>query len=235
MLEVRNLSVRYDRAIVAVSNIGIKLPDSSFTALLGANGAGKTTLLKAIAGQLAHDRGEISEGSVWLNEERIDRAGPLRTSRSRICLVQEGRQCFRNLTVGENLKAASVAKGFKHEPEAAFVYFPDLRTHIDRPAGLLSGGQLQMLVLAMALLQKPRILLLDEPSLGLAPVVVDAVFDAIEAIHRNYRTTIVVAEQTVPRLLKIASHVIALRNGVVVIDRSISEVDPSALESAYLG
>ena len=236
MLEVSDVSVRYDGAIAALQDVSFAVQQGGVVALLGPNGAGKTTLLKAVAGMLPFELGEVTEGRIRFERAELLGAHPAAIARRGIALVQDGRQCFRNLSIDDNLRAAS----FVHPKNAAarldmvFGYFPFLGEMRQRQAGLLSGGQLQMLVIAMALMGSPRLLLLDEPSLGLSPVMVQAVFDVVERMHRDLGMTVVVAEQTVPRLLKIATDVYVLSRGGVAMHAAPAEVDEAALQRVYL-
>jgi branched-chain amino acid transport system ATP-binding protein len=236
MLQVTNVSVHYDGAIVALQNVGFAAEQGGVIALLGPNGAGKTTLLKAIAGMLPFELGEIVEGSIVFEGATLTGAHPATIARRGVALVQDGRQCFRTLTIQENLKAASFldAKGARTRLDLVFSYFPVLKEMQHRQAGFLSGGQLQMLVIAMALMVNPKLLLLDEPSLGLSPVMVQSVFDVVERMHRDLGMTVVVAEQTVPRLLKLATDVYVLSRGRVVMHTSPAEADEEALQRVYL-
>ncbi|GLH79790.1 ABC transporter ATP-binding protein [Bradyrhizobium sp. SSBR45G] len=236
MLALRQLSANYDGAIVALDHVDASVGAGRIVALLGANGAGKTTLLKAIAGMLPFDRGDIVGGDILFEDSSLLGRHPAEISRRGIALVQDGRQCFRQLTVAENLHAASFAhpKGAAERLERVQGYFPFLREMRDRKAGLLSGGQLQMLVIGMAIMCNPRLLMLDEPSLGLSPVMVQSVFDAIERMHRELKMTIVVAEQTVPRLLKIASDAYVLSRGRIVMHAPPSEMTEEELQKVYL-
>jgi branched-chain amino acid transport system ATP-binding protein len=236
MLEVSNVSVRYEGVIVALQGVDFAVEAGGVVALLGPNGAGKTTLLKAIAGMLPFEQGEVVEGAIRFEGASLGRAHPATIARRGIALVQDGRQCFRNLTIQENLKAASFLhpKGRRERLEMVFGYFPVLKEMHERQAGFLSGGQLQMLVIAMALMGNPKLLLLDEPSLGLSPVMVHAVFDVVERMHRELGMTVVVAEQTVPRLLKIATDVYVLSRGQVVMHTPPEAADEAALQRVYL-
>jgi branched-chain amino acid transport system ATP-binding protein len=236
MLEVSNVSVRYEGVIVALQGVDFAVEAGGVVALLGPNGAGKTTLLKAVAGMLPFEQGEVVEGAIRFEGASLGRAHPATIARRGIALVQDGRQCFRNLTIQENLKAASFLhpKGSRERLEMVFGYFPVLKEMHERQAGFLSGGQLQMLVIAMALMGNPKLLLLDEPSLGLSPVMVHAVFDVVERMHRELGMTVVVAEQTVPRLLKIATDVYVLSRGQVVMHTPPEAADEAALQRVYL-
>jgi branched-chain amino acid transport system ATP-binding protein len=236
MLEVNHISVLYDRSIIALQGIEFKVEKASIAALLGPNGAGKSTLMKAVTGMLPFEQGDVVEGSIRFEGANLDRAHPAIIARRGIAFVQDGRQCFRNLTIHENLKAASLLRPWqsKERLDLVFSYFPVLKEMHERHAGFLSGGQLQMLVIAMALMGNPKLLLLDEPSLGLSPVMVRAVFDVVERMHKELGMTVVVAEQTVPRLLKIAVDLYVLSRGHVVMHAAQHDVDEAALQRVYL-
>jgi branched-chain amino acid transport system ATP-binding protein len=236
MLQVANVSVRYDGAIAALQGLDFAAAPGGVVALLGPNGAGKTTLLKAIAGMLPFELGEITAGRITLDGANLVGAHPASIARRGVALVQDGRQCFRGMTIQENLRAASLLRpsGAKARLDMVQGYFPILAEMRHRPAGFLSGGQLQMLVIAMALMGSPRLLLLDEPSLGLSPVMVQSVFDAVERMQRDLGMGVVVAEQTVPRLLRIATDVYVLSRGRVALHAPPGDVDEGTLQRLYL-
>jgi len=236
MLQVSDVEVHYDGAIVALQGVSFAVETGGLVALLGPNGAGKTTLMKAVAGMLPFELGEIVRGEITFNGASLKGAHPATITRRGMALVQDGRQCFRNLTIGENLRAASFLspKTAAERLDMVFGYFPVLREMRERPAGFLSGGQLQMLTIAMALMGNPKLLLLDEPSLGLSPVMVQSVFDVVERMHRELGMTVVVAEQTVPRLLKLATDIFVLSRGRVVMHAKPDEADEEALQRVYL-
>ena len=236
LLTVRNVSVHYDGAIAALEQIDFDVAEGGLIALLGANGAGKTTLMKAIAGMLPFERGEVTSGEISLGGFSCARAHPAVITRRGVALVQDGRQCFRSMTVAENLKAAALLKPARSREmmDLVFSYFPMLKEMQGRAAGFLSGGQLQMLVIAMALMGQPKILLLDEPSLGLSPVMVQAVFDVVERVHRELGMSVVIAEQTVPRLLKIATDAYVLSRGRVAIHDAPQRITDDQLQRVYL-
>jgi branched-chain amino acid transport system ATP-binding protein len=236
MLEVQRVSVKYDKAIAALERVEFGVAKGGIVALLGPNGAGKTTLMKAVAGMLPFEQGEVVEGTITFEGKRIDRLHPAVVTRSGVALVQDGRQCFRNLTIAENLRSASFVhrKDAPKRLEMVFRYFPFLEEMQQRQAGHLSGGQLQMLVIGMALMGNPKLLMLDEPSLGLSPVMVAAVFKAVEQMHKDLGMTVIVAEQTVPRLLQIATDVYVLSRGRVAMHTSPAEADQELLQRVYL-
>jgi branched-chain amino acid transport system ATP-binding protein len=236
MLTLRNVSANYDGAIIALQDIDMTIASGGIVALLGPNGAGKTTLLKAIAGMLPFDRGEVVSGEIFLRNYSLVGRHPAEVSRRGITLVQDGRQCFRELTIKENLRAASFVQraGAGTRLDMVVGYFPFLKDMMDRRAGLLSGGQLQMLVIGMAIMCNPKVLLLDEPSLGLSPVMVQSVFDVVERMHRELGMTIVIAEQTVPRLLKIANDVYVLSRGRVAMHAPPHQMTEEQMHRVYL-
>jgi len=236
LLNARGVSVHYDGAISALENIDFCVSEKALVALLGANGAGKTTLMKAIAGMLPFERGEVTAGDITMNGVSCWRAHPATITRRGIALVQDGRQCFRGMTVAENLRAAALLKPARslEMMDMVFDYFPMLKEMSTHTAGYLSGGQAQMLVIAMALMGQPKLLMLDEPSLGLSPVMVKSVFDVVERLHRELGTSVVIAEQTVPRLLKIATDVYVLSRGRVAIHASPVEITEDQLQRVYL-
>jgi branched-chain amino acid transport system ATP-binding protein len=236
MLTAREVTLCYDGVIHAVEKIDFEVARGGLVALLGPNGAGKSTLLKAIAGMLPFEQGEVAAGDIRFEGRSLVGAHPAAIARHGIALVQEGRQCFRTLSVEENLRAAGLVKkkGAGERLAMVFEYFPVLREMRVRPAGFLSGGQLQMLVIGMALMADPKLLLLDEPSLGLSPTMVQTVFDVVERMHRTLGMTVVVAEQTVPRLLKLATDVYVLARGRIVMHTPPSGASEETLQRVYL-
>ena len=236
LLRVANVSVCYDGAIAALEEIDMRVGSGSVVALLGPNGAGKTTLFKAIAGMLPFEQGEITGGEIFFGNKPIGGWHPALITKGGIALVQDGRQCFRELTIAENLRAASLVRpdGASERLELVFSYFPFLWEMRTRKAGLLSGGQLQMLVIAMALLTKPDLLLLDEPSMGLSPIMVQNVFDVIQKLHHDMGLTVIVAEQIVPRLLALATDVYVLSRGRIAMHSPPDQISEEQLQYLYL-
>ena len=236
MLQVNGVSVNYDKAIIALEDVEFTVAKGDIVALLGPNGAGKTTLMKAVAGMLPFEQGEIVNGYITFDGTRQNRQHPATITRLGVALVQDGRQCFRNLSVAENLQAASFVHhtGATERLDMVFKYFPVLKEMRQRQAGHLSGGQLQMLVIGMALMGNPKLLMLDEPSLGLSPVMVASVFKVVEQMHKDLGMTVLVAEQTVPRLLQIATDVYVLSRGRIVMHTTPAEADQEALQRLYL-
>jgi branched-chain amino acid transport system ATP-binding protein len=233
VLEVRNLTVRYGR-IAAVEQLDLKVCEGELVGLVGPNGAGKSTALSAIVGLVPAASGDITfdgESIVGVSTERIVRRG--------IGVVLEGRRMFSTLTVGENLLLGRVAARARARSDAALDdvldRFPILRDAFHDPAGRLSGGEQQQLAIARALLSKPRLLLLDEPSLGLAPVVVDVIFETLAELRRDGVTALLV-EQNIRRTIELADRTYVLRSGRVALSGSRADLaDIDELEGAYLG
>lgn len=231
MLETERLCVNYGR-IVGIANVSIRVPEGTIVALVGANGAGKSTFMSAVAGLLPPKSGHIR-----FDGEEIGSLTPERRARKGLSLVPEDRGILTDLTVGENLQLArSSGRSDKAGPfEEALTRFPVLREFWSRPAGALSGGQQQMLAIGRALVAQPRLLLLDEPSLGLAPVVVDELFQAIADL-RAAGTTIVLVEQFARRAIQISDYAYVMKNHVVVAEgRPEKFADERVLNKAYLG
>jgi branched-chain amino acid transport system ATP-binding protein len=222
MLALSNVEVVYADVIVALRGISLEVPDRGIVALLGANGAGKTTALRAISGLLDVHRGEIRKGTVTLDGERIDGLDATNIVRRGVAQVLEGRRIFAELTVDDNLKAGGFLRRdgaeLKRSYERVMELFPVLRQRRGNTAGYLSGGEQQMLAIARALMAGPRLLLLDEPSLGLAPLVVRQIRDIIVDINSE-GTAVLLVEQNAAMALQIASHGYVLETGRVVLDK----------------
>ncbi len=232
MLRVESLDVRYGR-VQAVRSLCLEVRAGEVVALLGPNGAGKTTTLTAIAGQ--HRK---AGGVVELEGEGILGLGPQPIARRGISLVPEGRRIFTTLTVGENLRIGASARRDRASVEAdierELERFPVLRTYLHSEAGKMSGGEQQQLAISRALVSRPRLLLLDEPSLGLAPVLVDLVFDTIEQLRAD-GLTILLVEQNASRALDVADRCYVMRSGELVVSASQGEIRAEDLADIYLG
>ncbi len=233
LLEIDSLSVRYG-SVPAVRKLSMSVGAGEVVAIVGPNGAGKTTALSAVMRMVGW-----SGGDVRLGGESLGRLSPDQVARRGIALVPEGRQIFANLTVLENLRLGMIARrsktGAAQALDAVYEQFPIVKTFLDRPAGLLSGGQQQQLAIARALVAEPDLLLLDEPSLGLAPAVIDTVFSALAAIRASGRT-IVLVEQRAQRAIAFADRSYVLAEGVVR-DRLVAAdaSDAPRLRAAYFG
>ncbi len=234
MLETTNLEVRYG-PIQAVKGVSLRVEEGEIVALLGANGAGKSSTLWAIAGALA-----AASGTIWLNGEDVTALSPERMVRKGLSMVPETRDVFPDLTVMENLRLGAFTQRHNREETAAnlermLTLFPILRQRSDQAAGTLSGGEQQMLVIARAMMSQPRILLLDEPSLGLAPRIVDQIFEMIAEL-RAAGLTILLVEQNAGKALEIADRVYVVRLGEVAASGTADEVATTYdLKALYLG
>ncbi|GAB3427692.1 ABC transporter ATP-binding protein [Flindersiella endophytica] len=234
MLAVRNLEVVYNNVIQVLRGVSLEVPEGSIVALLGANGAGKTTLVRALTGLLDVQRGKVTKGEVVLDDVRIDGWSPARIVRSGVRQVPEGRRIFAEFTVEENLRiGAHTARGAS--PQGIYDLFPVLSERRRQPAGYLSGGEQQLLAIGRALISAPRYLLLDEPSLGLAPRLVQHVRDIVREINRR-GTTILLVEQNATMALSIADHGYVLETGKIVMDRPAEELlHDDDVREFYLG
>jgi branched-chain amino acid transport system ATP-binding protein len=220
MLSARNLEVVYDDVVVALRGVGLDVPEGQIVALLGSNGAGKTTLLRAMTGLLKIHDAEITKGTVTLDGDPLTRRRPEEIVRRGVRQVLEGRRVFVEMTVEENLKvgAHTAASDLKDNIERVFTLFPVLAERRTQTAGLLSGGEQQMLAMGRAMMSDPRYLLLDEPSLGLAPRVVEQVRDVIVEVNRA-GTAVLLVEQNATMALSIASHGYVMETGRIVLDK----------------
>ncbi len=238
MLSVENLEVVYEDVILVLKGVSLQVPEGSIVALLGPNGAGKTTVLRAITGLLGVQRGRISKGTVTLDGEDLTNAEPPAIVRAGIGQVMEGRRIFREFTVEENLRVgghtvgrAEIAAGL----ERAYDLFPVLADRRKQVAGYLSGGEQQMLAIGRAMMSTPRYLLLDEPSLGVAPKIVAQLRDLIVDINQA-GTSVLLVEQNAAMALSIATHGYVLETGRVVMDKPAAELrEDDDVKEFYLG
>ncbi len=235
MLELRNVEVMYHPFILIVKGISLKVPDKSIVALLGPNGAGKTTTLKAISGIIKIDRGRVSRGKILLDGESIENQDPEKIAKKGVIYVAEGRRIFKELTVEENIAAvASAWPGC--DPDIVYQYFPRLKVRRKVRAGYLSGGEQQMLAIGLALLAKPKLLLLDKPSLGLAPKVVAEVFKCIARLRDEEGVSILLVEQNARAALRIADYGYIMENGRIVTEGPSEELmKDKDIAEFYLG
>ena len=239
-LELRNVEVTYLKTVQAVKGLSLAVPEGAIVALLGPNGAGKTSTLKAIAGLLPLERGEVAAGSVHLHGRDTTRELPHRLVRGGLFHVREGRQVFADMTIEENLIAATYALiGRKAKPssfDAVYQYFPVLAKRRRDLAGYLSGGEQQMLAIGRALVAEPRLILLDEPSLGLAPLIVHNIFEIIARINRETRVSMLLVEQNASIALQYAAHAYVLESGRIAIEGPTAMLRENAdVREFYLG
>lgn len=221
MLTITNLRVLYDGVVEGVRDLSLRVQAGAIVALLGANGAGKSTALKAISGVLYTEDGEVTDGSIEFDGQPLHRADPREIVRRGLVHVPEGRRLFDTLTVDENLTAGGA--GLKRAElaqalEQVYALFPELVPHRQRLAGLLSGGQQQMVAIGRALMARPRLLMLDEPSLGLAPQVADKILDTVRRLREQAGLTVLLVEQNARAALELADYGYILDRGRVVLD-----------------
>jgi branched-chain amino acid transport system ATP-binding protein len=237
VLALKNVEVVYSDVILVLRGISLEVPDGSIVALLGANGAGKTTTLRAISGLLDVHNGEITKGEVSLDGERIDQAAPAKIVRRGVSQVLEGRRILAEMSVEDNLRlgAHTNRRTLSENLDRVYTLFPDLKERPRFTAGYLSGGQQQMLAIGRSLMSNPRYLLLDEPSLGLAPLLVQQIRDIIVEINRQ-GTGVLLVEQNAAMALAIADHGYIMEIGKVVMDKPASELlDDEDVREFYLG
>jgi branched-chain amino acid transport system ATP-binding protein len=221
LIDFRNIQVVYDNAIEAVRDVSLKAQQGQLVALLGANGAGKSTLLKAMSGVLYAEEGKIENGSIHFDGHDIGPLSPDQIVRRGLSHVPEGRRIFPTLTVEENLQIGGYtasARLLRERREQALDLFPRLAERRDQIAGYMSGGEQQMLAIARGLMSGPKLLALDEPSLGLAPMIIDRIYEVIVDLRRRLRLTVLLVEQNASRALDIADYGYILENGRVVLD-----------------
>ncbi len=243
MLILNNIEVIYSDVIQVLRGVSMKVPDGEIVALLGANGAGKTTTLRAISGLLRAQEGEVTRGSIEFDTRRIETWRPEDIVRLGIVQALEGRRLFQHLTVEENLILGGIARGravsrsaVNRDLEQVYHYFPRLKDLRKRVSGYLSGGEQQMLVIGRGLMAHPRMMLLDEPSLGLAPLLVQEIFEKIKAMSDQEGMAILLIEQNARVALKIADYAYVMENGRVVLDGpSVQLAENEDIKEFYLG
>lgn len=240
MLNLRNVEVIYSNVILVIKGLTLEVPEGGVVALLGANGAGKSTTLKAIAGLLGPERGEITKGSVAFNDQRLNERTPAAIVKLGIAMVPEGRRVFEHLTTEENLFAGAHTRrntpDIRRDIELVYQYFPPLAARRRIEAGYLSGGEQQMLAIGRALMSRPKLMLLDEPSLGLAPMLVEEIFDIIVRLNRDEKLTVLLVEQNAAMALTIAHYGYILENGRIVLDGTAASLrDNEDVKEFYLG
>jgi branched-chain amino acid transport system ATP-binding protein len=240
MLTLNNVEVVYDGVILVLKGITLTASQGQITTLLGANGAGKTTTLKAISGLLHAERGQVTKGSIEFDGERMDRLAPHDIVRRGITQVFEGRRVFENLTVEENLVVGGHVQGnmkrVRRGIELVFEYFPILRERRRQQAGYLSGGEQQMLAIGRALVSEPKLILLDEPSLGLAPLIVETIFGIIRRLKEELGQTVLLVEQNAALALELADNGYVMENGHIVMQGLAASLrENPEIKEFYLG
>ena len=240
VLIVNNIEVVYSHVILVLKGVSLKVKKGGITALLGGNGAGKSTTLKSISNLLASERGEVTKGSVTFSNQYIHDLDPAQLVKRGVIQVMEGRHCFEHLTVEENLLTGAYTrsnnKEVKDDLERVYNYFPRLRDRRTSLAGYTSGGEQQMIAIGRALMAHPTMILLDEPSMGLAPQLVKQIFEIVAEINRKEGVTILLAEQNTNVALQYAEYAYILENGRVVMEGSAESMrDNEDVKEFYLG
>ncbi|PWE29575.1 ABC transporter ATP-binding protein [Pararhodobacter marinus] len=241
LLEINNIEVIYNHVILVLKGVSLSVPKGGITALLGGNGAGKSTTLKSISGLLKSERGEITKGSVVYRGENLAGKDPADLVKTGVIQVMEGRHCFEHLTVEENLLTGSYTRtdgrgAIAADLDMVYEYFPRLKTRRKSQAGYTSGGEQQMVAIGRAMMARPETILLDEPSMGLAPQLVEQIFEIVKRLNEEQGVTFLLAEQNTNVALKYAHTGYILENGRVVMDGSAKALreNPDVAEF-YLG
>jgi branched-chain amino acid transport system ATP-binding protein len=241
LLAVNNIEVIYDHVILVLKGVSLEVPDGRVVALLGANGAGKSTTLKAISNLLRAERGEVTKGSVEFDGERIDQLNPSEVVKRGGVQVMEGRHCFAHLTVEENLLTGAFTRRANRSEitadlEKVYAYFPRLKHRRASQAGYTSGGEQQMTAVGRALMARPRMILLDEPSMGLAPQIVEEIFEIVRGLNQREKVSFLLAEQNTNVALRHADYGYILENGRVVLDGVAGDLAANEdVKEFYLG
>ncbi|MEX8193846.1 ABC transporter ATP-binding protein [Comamonas guangdongensis] len=240
LVEVNGIEVIYNHVILVLKGVSLKVPHQSIVALLGGNGAGKTTTLRAISNLLKGERGEVTKGGITLEGEQIANLSPAELVKRGVVQVMEGRHCFAHLTIEENLMTGSYTRSDKGEIaanlEKVYNYFPRLKTRRTSQAAYTSGGEQQMCAIGRALMSNPRMVLLDEPSMGLAPQIVDEVFHIVKDLNSKEKVTFLLAEQNTNMALKYADYGYIMESGRIVMDGKASDLASNEdVKEFYLG
>jgi branched-chain amino acid transport system ATP-binding protein len=240
-LSVNSIEVIYDHVILVLKGVSLEVPEGRIVALLGANGAGKSTTLKAISNLLGAERGDVTKGSIEFKGRRVDKLSPNELVRLGVCQVMEGRHCFSHLTVEENLLTGAFTRKLsrgelKAELERVYHYFPRLKQRRTSQAGYTSGGEQQMTAVGRALMARPTMILLDEPSMGLAPQIVEEIFEIVRDLNERERVSILLAEQNTMVALRYAHYGYILEMGRVVMDGEAKALSQNEdVKEFYLG
>jgi branched-chain amino acid transport system ATP-binding protein len=241
LLDVNGIEVIYNHVILVLKGVSLAVPEGGIVALLGANGAGKTTTLKAVSNLLRAERGEVTKGTIEFGGERVDRLTPAALVKRGVVQVMEGRHCFGHLSVEENLLTGAYTRGISRgelqlELERVYEFFPRLKQRRHSMAGFTSGGEQQMTAIGRALMARPRMILLDEPSMGLAPQIVEEIFEIVGNLNQAEKVSFLLAEQNTMVALRFADFGYILENGRVVMEgRAESLARNEDVKEFYLG
>jgi branched-chain amino acid transport system ATP-binding protein len=239
-LSVNNIEVIYNSVILVLRGVSLQVEHGQIVSLLGPNGAGKSTTLKAISGMLRTELGEITRGNIVWGDQRLDTATPEDVVRHGVVQVIEGRPLFRHLTVEENLQLGAMVyqggRNYSRDLERIFAYFPRLKDLRTRVSGYLSGGEQQMMVIGRAMLAHPKLIMLDEPSLGLAPMLVAEIFEIVRDINQKEGVSVLLVEQNARAALEVAHYAYVMENGRVVLDGPAAQLAQNEdIKEFYLG
>ena len=240
-LVINNIEVIYDHVILVLKGVSLQVPEGGIVALLGANGAGKTTTLKAISNLIRAERGDVTKGTIEYRGQRIDKLSPNELVKMGVCQVMEGRHCFAHLTVEENLLTGAFTRkagraALRAELEKVYHYFPRLKERRTSLSGYTSGGEQQMTAVGRALMAQPSMILLDEPSMGLAPQIVEEIFEIVRDLNQKEGVSFLLAEQNTNIALRFADYGYILESGRVVMDGAANELAKNEdVKEFYLG
>lgn len=238
LLSVNNIEVIYDHVILVLKGVSLEVPEGGIVALLGANGAGKTTTLKAVSNLLGAERGDVTKGNILYKGEEVQSLDPNQLVKRGVIQVMEGRHCFEHLTVEENLLTGAYTRrsGINDSLELVYSYFPRLKERRTSLAGYISGGEQQMCAIGRALMSNPSTMLLDEPSMGLAPQLVEEIFERVKKLNEEQGVSILLAEQNTNMALKYAHYGYILESGRVVMDGHAKDLaENEDVKEFYLG
>ncbi len=241
LLSVNGIEVIYNRVILVLKGVSLQVPEGGIVAILGGNGAGKTTTLRAVSNLLKGERGDVTKGSVMFRAERVDRLSPSDLVKRGVVQVMEGRHCFAHLTVEENLLTGAYTRrdgraAMQADLEKVYAYFPRLKTRRHAQSGYTSGGEQQMTAVGRALMAKPSMILLDEPSMGLAPQIVEEIFEIVRDLNQKEGVSFLLAEQNTMVALRYADFGYILENGRVVMEgKAASLAENEDVKEFYLG
>jgi len=239
VLKLNNVEVKYAGVILVLRGVSLEIPEGAIISLLGSNGAGKTTTLKAVSGLLRTELGEVTAGTIEYEGRRIDKLDPEQIAKMGIIQVMENRQVLEHLTVEENLRLGGYIRknnNVRKDLDMVYDYFPRLRNLRNATSGYLSGGEQQMVVMGRAMMAHPRIMLLDEPSMGLAPLIVDEIFEIIRRFNAEEKSTVLLVEQNARTALAVSEYSYVMENGRVVLDGPSSRLaENEDIKEFYLG
>lgn len=240
MLELNNVEMIYNKVILVLKGVSLKVPEGGIVALLGANGAGKTTTLKCISGLEHAEEGEVTRGQILFEGQRIEKMDPTEIVRLGVIQVVEGRKVLEHLTVDQNLLVGSHLRkdmdAVRKDIDLVYEYFPALKKLRNNTSGYLSGGEQQMLVVGRAFMARPKLMILDEPSLGLSPLLVKEIFQVLKEMSEKEKITLLLVEQNVKIALSIAQHAYIMENGRIVLDGTAADLlQNEDIKEFYLG